>query len=214
MKPVKKDSGFTLLELMISMAIMGIILVILMAVLRLGFRSVEAGEKKIESLERIRASLNLIDAQIQSALPLFYEDQGEKKIFFKGEAGLLEFSTNYSLWEGGKGYVVASYQVVSGDQEKKSLTVSENRVGMESIKEIKLLDQLDEIYFTYFFKDPMEEKGKWIEEWKENTLIPERIQLHLKIRGKAVVLIFPIKNGTSLKAQLSHPGALIPKKNP
>ena len=43
---MKKESGFTLLELMISIAIVGIMVFILMAVLRLGFRSVEAGEKR------------------------------------------------------------------------------------------------------------------------------------------------------------------------
>ena len=78
-RSVKKSPGFTLLELMISIVILGIMILILMGGLRLGYRSVEAGEKKMGTLERVRATMNLMDAQIQSEIPLTYEADGEKK---------------------------------------------------------------------------------------------------------------------------------------
>ncbi len=106
---------------MISIAIVGIMVFILMAVLRLGFRSVEAGEKKIESLGRVKASLNMIDAQIQSEIPLIYDEDGEKKYYFKGQPDSLEFSTNFSIWGGETGYVVVTYQVIVDDQGKRTL---------------------------------------------------------------------------------------------
>src|SRR5512136_1554467 len=64
--------GFTLLELMISITLIGIIAVIIAGAMRLGYRSVDAGERKIESLERMRVSLTLIDSQIQSEIPLTF----------------------------------------------------------------------------------------------------------------------------------------------
>ena len=96
----KKSPGFTLLELMISIVILGIMLLILMGGLRLGYRSVETGEKKMGALERVRATLNLLDAQIQSEIPLTHETDGERKYYFKGERQALALSTNYSLGEG------------------------------------------------------------------------------------------------------------------
>jgi general secretion pathway protein J len=195
---LQKDSGFTLLELMISIAIVGIMVFILMAVLRLGFRSVEAGEKKIESLERVKASLNVIEAQIQSEIPLKFDDDGEKKFYFKGQPTSLEFSTNYSIWEGEKGYVVVTYQVVEGDQGKRTLLASENMVGRENRKEIKLLESFNEMNFEYYFQDPTEEEGKWIEEWTETAFLPKKIRLHLVKDGKDLSLMLPMKTGGTL----------------
>ena len=193
--------GFTLLELMISIAIIGIMVFILMGVLRLGFRSVEAGEKKIESLERVRASLNMIDSQIQSGFPLIHEENGEKKVFFKGDRTSLEFATNYSIWDGAAGYTQVSYRVAEGDWGKRSLQASEGRVGQEFTKEIKLLDQFDELVFEYYYKDPTEEEGKWIDQWTEGTFLPEKIRILWTVRGKAHSLIIPIKTGGTLAAQ-------------
>jgi general secretion pathway protein J len=65
-----KDEGLTLLELIISITIIGIIILIITGAMQLSFRSVESGEKKIEALERMRSSLAVIDSQIQSEIPL------------------------------------------------------------------------------------------------------------------------------------------------
>ena len=203
---IKVKSGFTLLELMISIAIVGIMVSILVAVLRLGFRSVEAGEKKIESLERVRASFNLIDAQIQSELPLTYEENGENKYYFKGRSDTLEFSTNHSIWEGEKGFVVVSYRVVEESQGKRTLWASENRVGQENKKEIKLLDLFDEMYFEYFYQDPTEEEGKWIDEWTEAAFLPKKIRIHLIKDRKDLSLILPMKTGGVLAGSQAMQG--------
>jgi general secretion pathway protein J len=189
----REEAGFTLLELMISIAIVGIMVFILMAVLRLGFRSVEAGEKKIESLGRVKASLNLIESQIQSEIPLTFDEAGEKKYYFKGQPASLEFSTNFSIWEGETGYVVVTYQVIEGDQGKRTLQASENMVGRENRKEIKLLEFYDEMYFEYYYQDPTEEEGQWIKEWTETAFLPKKIRLHLVKDRKDLSMTLPMK---------------------
>ena len=202
----RKEAGFTLLELMISIAIVGIMVFILMAVLRLGFRSVEAGEKKIESLGRVKASLNMIEAQIQSEIPLTFDEAGEKKYYFKGQPASLEFSTNFSIWEGETGYVVVTYQVIVDDQGKRTLQASENQVGREDRKEIKLLEFFDEMSFEYYYQDPTEEEGQWINEWTEAGFLPKKIRLHLIKDRKDLSLILPMKTEGVLAGNQALPG--------
>lgn len=202
----RKEAGFTLLELMISIAIVGIMVFILMAVLRLGFRSVEAGEKKIESLGRVKASLNMIEAQIQSEIPLTFDEAGEKKYYFKGQPSSLEFSTNFSIWEGETGYVVVTYQVIADDQGKRTLMASENQVGREDRKETKLLEFFDEMSFEYYYQDPTEEEGQWINEWTEAGFLPKKIRLHLIKDRKDLSLIFPMKTEGVLAVSQAMPG--------
>jgi len=208
----KKSPGFTLLELMISIVILGIMLLILMGGLRLGYRSVEAGEKKMGALERVRATLNLIDAQIQSEIPLTYEADGERKYYFKGERRSLELSTNYSLWGGEKGYVVVSYEVTGDSQGKKILSAREFTPGREDKKELKLVGGFDDIHFEYFYRDPTEEEGQWVEQWTEDTLLPEKIKLHLISGRKDQSLIIPLRTKGGLVPASPQPAGSVSGK--
>jgi general secretion pathway protein J len=198
-------SGFTLLELTVSIALLGIIILIVAGTLRLGYRSVEGGEKRIESLERIRSSLNIIDSQIQSFTPLSYEDEGEKKYYFKGERGMMQFSTNNSIWGGEKGYVVATYTVTTADNGKQVLSASENIVGMGSGRETKLFTNFDTISFLYFFKDPTEEEGTWVDQWTEEDSLPEKIALRLTEGARDFTMIIPLRANKALEGQIGSP---------
>ncbi|MDQ7785969.1 MAG: hypothetical protein RDU01_00005, partial [Thermodesulfovibrionales bacterium] len=64
--------GFTLLELTIAITLLALIIIIILGAMQIGIRSVESGEMKIESFERTRASMNILDSQIQSQIPLSY----------------------------------------------------------------------------------------------------------------------------------------------
>jgi general secretion pathway protein J len=196
------EKGFTLLELLISIAMLGIIIVILVGALRLGFRSVDSGEKKMESIERMRMSLFIIDSQIQSQTLLTYQgdealDEEAAQYYFNGQRDSLEFSTNYSIWGGQKGYVVVSYSV-SEEGGKAVLYASEHVVGVEESKDTKLLDTFDDIYFEYFYKGPTDEVGNWVEEWTDTSQIPAKIKVHLIKGGKDLPLVIPVRIGRSM----------------
>ena len=77
------------------------------------------------------------------------------------------------------GYVIVRYKVESDDAGKQFLSVSENIIGTNSNREARLFSAVDAIRFEYYFKDPTEEKGKWVEKWTDTTNIPEKIKLHL-----------------------------------
>jgi general secretion pathway protein J len=191
------EKGFTLLELLISMVMLGIIVVILVGALRLGFRSVDSGERKADSLERMRVSLSVIDSQIQSQTALTYKEEEAENYYFTGEKDSLEFSTNYSIWGGQKGYVVVSYSV-SEEQGKAVLYAAEHIVGIEETRGTKLLDAFDNIYFEYFYKGPTDEVGNWVEEWTDSSQIPTKIKIHLVKGGKDIPLIVPVRIGRSM----------------
>jgi len=191
-------NGFTLLELLISLVMIGVIAIIITGAIRLGIRTVNTGETKIDHLERTRASFNIIDSQIQSQIPLTFEENGEKKYYFHGDRGSLQFSTNYSLWGGQKGYVLVRYTVESDDMRKQFLAVSENIIGTNNNREARLFPAVDAIHFEYFFKDPTEEKGKWVDKWTDTANIPEKVKFHLIYRDKDLSMIIPMRTSGSL----------------
>jgi len=193
-----KDDGLTLLELIISIAIVGIIVLIIGGAMQLGFRSVESGEKKIEALERMRSSLTVIDSQVQSEIPLTYDDEGERKYYFIGDRGFLQFATNYSIWGMGQGYSIAIYTVETGENGKQVLYATENTVGLENTRAVRLFDAFDSIFFEFFYKEPTEEEGTWVEEWTDEFNFPEKIKVHLVEGMKDFSMIIPLRARGSL----------------
>jgi general secretion pathway protein J len=201
----RSEGGFTLLELVISISILAFITLVAAGAMRLGFSSVDKGERRIESLERLRASLNIIDSQIQSEIPITYTEEASKKFYFKGGRDFLQFTTNYSIWGGQKGYVLVAYRVITDPQGKEALSSSEDVIGVGGNRETLLLTSFDAIFFDYFYKGPTDEKGNWVDAWPDETNIPEKIRLHLVKGGDELSLLFPMRSRGSLA-----PGAITP----
>ena len=186
--------------------------------MRLGYRSLDKGEKKAEMQERFKVSLNLMDAQIQSGIPLKTTGEtaeGINQYLFEGKKDSVRFASNYSLMGGQKGYVIVAYRVETGTNDKRTLFAQENTVGMENQKEVKLLEGFDDIHFEYFFKEATEEQGQWVEEWTDTTTLPEKVRIHLAWGDQQISLVVPMRT-KSLTAQsgslffsMNYPGGML-----
>jgi prepilin-type N-terminal cleavage/methylation domain-containing protein len=190
---IQRDKGFTLLELLISMTLFLLVIVILGGALRLGFRSIGAGERRIDTLERFRSSYGIVMTQLQSSAPLTYDDEdGAKKFYLKGDATHLQFATNQSIWGGESGCVIVSYRLETGNGNKLTLYASERSVNREEAQEIKLFDDLKTLSFSYFGREAAEEDSKWTEEWSDNTKYPEQIKVTLSRDSGEGKLLIPL----------------------
>jgi len=190
---VGREKGFTLLELLISMTLFLLVIVILGGALRLGFRSIGASEKRIDTLERFRSSYGIVMTQLQSSAPLTYDDEdGAKKFYLKGDATHLQFASNQSIWGGEAGCVIVSYRLEPGNENRLILYASERSVDREEVQEIKLFDDLKTLSFSYFGREATEEDGKWTDEWADNTKYPEQIKVTLSRDSGEGKLLIPL----------------------
>lgn len=184
--------GFTLLELLISITMIGLIALIVTGAVRLGSRSVDGGERRIESIERLKNSLGIIESQILSEIPLSYEEDGNRRYYFQGDGTFVQFTSTYSIWGGKKGYVLTLLRVEVDSNGKRSLKAKEKPLigGIEA--ETILFEGFDDIHFEYFYRNQSNEEGKWVSEWTEEGLIPERIKIGLMRDQRDLSLILPI----------------------
>ena len=193
-KPCKNEGGFTLLEVLISISLLVIVIALAGMAMRMGLNSVMAGEKKIETMERFRSSLHIVSSQVGSEIPLKEESGEAKKFIFQGSKNALQMPTGYSIWDGLRGYVVVEYQVIEDGKGKVSLKASENSIGTGRNMETLLFSGLDHISFEYPAKNVMtEDEEKWVEEWKDNKTLPEKIRLNLEYNGVKSSFILPLR---------------------
>ncbi|MBP1748201.1 MAG: ral secretion pathway protein GspJ [Deltaproteobacteria bacterium] len=188
-------AGFTLLEVMISIALISLIVVIMAGAMRLSYRSIDRGEVKSNYLERLKVSFSLIDDQIQSAIPLVRRDDEEGRIFFEGSSDTVKFASNYSLTAGQRGYVIVTYRTRPGDEGTGALFVEENTVGVENTREIKLLEGISGVRFEYFRRESEAEEaaGEWVDTWTDELLFPRKIRVTLTFPERKIVFTVPIR---------------------
>ena len=116
----------------------------------------------------------------------------EKRYYFRGNRKTLRFSSNHSIWRGQKGYVVVDYRVEVDPSGKEVLYASEKIPGIEGRQDTRLIEAT-EISFEYFYKDPAEEQGKWLDQMPEGTVIPEKIRFRVTNGTKTLSLVYPVR---------------------
>lgn len=189
------------------MTLLVLIVAITMGALRLASRSVVAGERRMENQERFRMAATVMDAQIQSHLPLTQKKDEFRKYYFRGDDKTLRMATSYSIWGGRQGYVIVNYRVESGDRGKETLYAAEETPGSGGKRETELFTNASEIFFEYYHQEPDEETGRWLEQWSKENAVPEGIRLHVNFGAKKYLFLFPIRaKGAILPEPLTTAG--------
>lgn len=194
----EKDSGFTLLELVVTLTILGFVLVMVLGLLRLGTTSWERGEAKADHYQKQRVVLNLLSQQVKSSFPYKIKSQKAEGdyVVFLGARDSLRFVSTFSITaKRPEGLVFVIYRVEEGQDSEKLLKVFETRVlnkdfmeeTPEEEKFLTLLGDLTEFGFEYFQEgEEEEEAGEWGELWdaKDKRELPQQMRMVAKWGGK------------------------------
>ena len=170
----KRDLGFTLLELIVSMTILSLIAVIIGTGFRLGLKAWEKGDDETESVQTMRVLSGLISQQLKSSYPYKIKIDDKNVVAFKGGPDSMIFVTTLAgPYPGGFKWVrylhrdgVLYYK--EGPLPDKELL--DNVPGDEEILETEVKD----VSFQYYSKDE--------DEWKESWDFSDRLPMAVKVR--------------------------------
>jgi len=174
----RRASGFTLIELTISLTIVGLILVMVMGALRIGVRAWEAGEKNTETHQRQRIVLDLVKRQMASVFPLEMTFGDETPYMLKGSDTSMDFVSRYPMAQADRsGLVYVRYIVRKGDAAgterlsfyEKNVVFIDPEKGLRKLRDRELVDlipQAERIRFAYLKADEDEERPpEWQDAW-------------------------------------------------
>lgn len=191
----ERAHGFTLLELLISITILGVIITLIFGGLKIGVDAWEKGERDIDQSQRLRVLVELISSQIAS---LYTRDKitlpEQKPFLIRGDEKSLEFASLIPLLYESEGRpVYVRYEVVrdeESDMERLLLFQDDLRfLGPEHEPEgekgtdnpVILLPRAEEILFTFLHHEPGEEEPRWIRQWgeKKREQLPIAVKVHM-----------------------------------
>lgn len=181
------------MELLIALALVGMILVILFSGLRLAIRTSEAAGHAIQEVEKLRVVERLIRRQLHEARLLFYDDPEQgRKITFMGESQAMQFVTPLleHLGLGGL-YWVTIELADEGEQGRLMMRWrpyrpaatelhEEEAVNQQEPEPEVLLDAVKEVEFSYFGAKAPGEEPDWRDHWENPQLPPQLVSLKIR----------------------------------
>lgn len=205
---ILSPGGFTLVELVIALAIMGVVVVLVFGAMRIGVRAWEKGERDIESRQRERIALDLLKRQISSAYSPPESFGLEQIPAFAGDPRGMEFLSKIPLLpEHRYGLVTVRYRVapVPGRREKR-LLFSEGlpAVGQRETETpgregdvFALIGGFTEIGFQYLKASTEQEAAGWEDVWdpEVDTGLPRAVKIVFMRGEDPLVLIARIPSG-------------------
>ncbi len=171
----KNQSGFTLLELILSLAIVGIILALGLGGVRLGITARDVGEKQVDTYQRLRIITEQLTQKLQSVYPVFVVQKdgvsisqvssAQRVMAFEGESNTLRFVTFASpitaTGQGSWTHEVKFYLGKHPETEKSGLILMEKEISegdifsriqpnAENTKYFLLAENVSQLKFKYY----------------------------------------------------------------
>jgi general secretion pathway protein J len=195
---VHKTTGFTLLEVIVTLTILGFIVLIVFGAFRLGLSSWERGESTREDYQKVRTVTQMISRQIKSIVP--YKVKSKKAegdyLAFEGKVRSLKFVSAFPIKaKQPEGLVYGIYEFKEEGKEGGRLILYEQRVLNKDLFEetpkeelgATLIEGISKIRFEYYREgDPEKNRTEgWVEEWdtKEEKELPKALRMTLTFKN-------------------------------
>lgn len=180
-------AGFTLLELLIAMTLLGFILALLFGGLRLGSRSWDAGELRSERSTHLSLVQGFMRRELSQVYPFRWKKKVNPELAFAGESGKLRFVAPVAARLGPGGLYLVSLEFVrdtDGGQlvMKRSIPEPDSADfnALDGAEKLVLAEQVESVNFSYFGPETKDADPQWQDKWDSTTLLPYLIRVRLK----------------------------------
>ena len=192
-------AGFTLIEVVLAIAIFALMGGVLYGAFSLGHSAVEKSEKSFDRSQKTRSVGDLLATYIRSGYS-YRESIQEQTIFFEGERESLTFVSAYSHAMGGRGMATITLEKEETDNGRARFRLTETapvRVGAdggEGGQRSSLVIQEGVRDFQLAYLDVEGDTENWEERWdgRERRRLPRAVRISfVDAEGQQVRWIFP-----------------------
>lgn len=199
MLPLKNQRGFTLLEVLVALVLVGLLMMVLFGGFRAGIRSWHAAEKHTALVEEPRQISSLLYRHLGQLQPVSFaaDEQGVIEPAFMGEARRMRYVAPLSMSSGNAPYV---FELVSGWQGREGIwgryvPYVSGRSAAELLREATFVQLSPTLQATFAYFGSAEEGGEpaWHDAYLDMQKPPRLVSLRLSGDGPLwPALTFPV----------------------
>jgi prepilin-type N-terminal cleavage/methylation domain-containing protein len=168
-------SGFTLVEVIISMVILSLVTLIIGSGFRLGIDAWEKGSNETNEIHKYRVLYGLISQQIKSAYPYKMKIDEKKVVIFKGESDSIMFivASKDAYF---RGFKWIRYKYKDGALlYREGMLPDKKLFEMTSDKDEVIESKIGDVKFSYLAADV----GEFQESWDMGDSLPGAVMLKI-----------------------------------
>ena len=183
-----RQRGFTLLELLIGLVLLGMMLTLLFGGLRLGARSWDSGDKRAGDSAQLRAIHGFIRRELGQALPLRWKNEADTRLAFEGASGTLKFMAPLPAQVSVGGLYLLGLELENGETGqrlimKRALTdaAAKDFSSLEQGEKSVLADHVKNMAIAYFGAATPEGEPGWQDKWDDPQRLPLLVRIQVEL---------------------------------
>jgi len=187
--------GFTLLEMLVGLTLLGVMLILIYASLNVGLRAWDTGEKRVSEAARQRVVQSFLRRELSQLFPVRWRGIPESKIAFEGAKDELKFVTMLTLGasarEGGLqwGHLYVAADETPGGERRQTLYIKRSAFnlqakdweGVDEAKPIPLVTGVKAFELGYYGAENDAADPEWTSEWINPLRMPQLIRITLQV---------------------------------
>jgi general secretion pathway protein J len=183
------EGGFTLIELVVAMALLAVMLLLLYSGLNFSVRSWDAADVNGKRTADRRIGENFLRRELSELFPMRWIEPTALKFAFEGERDHLRFvsSRPAGLAQGGLSLVGLEVQDEGGGSRKRNLVMrrampddeQKSFAPLDKAEATVMISGVESVRFEYFGAENDFTPPQWSDTWKPANRIPEAIRMHV-----------------------------------
>jgi len=183
-----RQSGFTLLELLVGLTLLGLTVAIIVTALNTSLLGADVTGKRSVRLNQIRTAQVVMRRQIEAARPVSWSDKTRNRIGFEGLAASASFVTVLPPWPGQGGpHLVRIAQ--DGDRLVLSRKIHSGETSSfdfsSPVDRTVLLHGIRTVQFAYYGRRTPREPARWQPAWQSHATLPSLVRLRVAFAGES-----------------------------
>jgi general secretion pathway protein J len=210
-----RRNGFTLIEMLIAMTLLGIMVVLLFSSLKIAAESWNAGESKLIEVNRKAVVYQFFKRHLTTIRPVLFSKPvdyiGEPslpQILFEGHKNTLRFVSSLPISAKRKGLQI--FDIAPDPQNSATLMVGLSpyqQIEQVEAEKVVLLENIAVIQFSYFGKLEEGSIAVWQDDWAVANSLPQLIKISIALHDGSYWpdMVFPIRINTQANASSVQP---------
>lgn len=188
-----KQRGFTLLEMLISFALVSLLFLALFAAFNTIGRGWDAADTRINKTEDMRLITDFLRRQLSQAMVIRIKGEKQPQVYaFDGTSTSLRYAAPLQPLQHQGGVFLIQLDIVSGKEGKAlemlfapyrpELTWED---AFKDAEPVLVFDGLKDAAFEYFGAEEEGKDADWVSDWEEKPRYPDMLKLTLADKERA-----------------------------